>query len=53
MFDKESRLREHVLIDEYGSEEIPDLFGHRTQMQESIAHFRIKCIKIGSVTTKM
>ena len=30
--------RKHVLIDEYGSEEIPDVCGHRTQMQELVAH---------------
>ena len=33
--------RKHVSIDEYGSEEIPDVFGRGTQMQKSVAHTRI------------
>ena len=31
----------HVSIDEYGSEEIPDVFGCRTQIQGSVALTRI------------
>ena len=45
MFDEEPRLKKHVPIvyndTPYGNEEIQDIFGRRTQMQEPVAHTRI------------
>ena len=41
MFSKESRLKNHVSIHCYGSEEIPDVIGCRRQTQGSVASIRI------------